>query len=383
MSRDESIFMYNPDVLREQFAGLVIQHGLPFNHFDDEQSTRVFQKHLQPRYTHVSRTTLKRDAMKLWVVAKQAIIDRFLQINTNVNLTTDVWTPPHGVPGSYICVTAHWIEPGTWQMMKRVIAFEDFPVPHTGSALAKTLINVFVKFKLENKIMSITLDNASNNTSAIGKLGLKYEPPMDGSGGWGSSSRASHGNQATTLLRRLKEHKNKKARSDHSLSSEYERYVHSDFVTMLQATEFENFEFLGFWKSKETMFPVLSRMAMDILSVQATSVASESAFSTSGRVLSIRRTRLTPASLEMCMCLKDHLDAQERKQDKSTLETPVDFEEEILDAEVQANEAIPLSDEEIALDAASSEGSMSGPGSGGEEAEAEANYGYDVYHDDY
>ncbi|GJZ45805.1 zinc finger BED domain-containing protein RICESLEEPER 2 [Tanacetum coccineum] len=131
------------------------------------------------------------------------------------------------------------------------------------------------------------------------------------------------------------------------------------------------------------MFPVLSRIAMDMLSVQATSVASESAFSTSGRVLSIRRTRLTPPSLEMCMCLKDHLDAQERKQNKSTLETPVDFEEEILDAEVQSNEVIPLSDEEIALDAASSEGSMFGPGSGGEEAEAEANYGYDVYHDDY
>ncbi|GJV56709.1 zinc finger BED domain-containing protein RICESLEEPER 2 [Tanacetum coccineum] len=130
------------------------------------------------------------------------------------------------------------------------------------------------------------------------------------------------------------------------------------------------------------MFLVLSRMAMDILSVQATSVASESAFSTSGRVLSFRRTRLTPESLEMCMCLKDHLDAQERKQDKSTLETPVDFEEEILDAEVQENEAIPLSDKEIALDAASREGSMSGPGSGGEEA-ADYGHGYDVYQDDY
>ncbi|GJS43501.1 zinc finger BED domain-containing protein RICESLEEPER 2 [Tanacetum coccineum] len=34
------------------------------------------------------------------------------------------------------------------------------------------------------------------------------------------------------------------------------------------------------------MFLVLSRMAMDILSVQATSVAYEYAFSTSGRVLS-------------------------------------------------------------------------------------------------
>nr|GEW49219.1 zinc finger BED domain-containing protein RICESLEEPER 2 [Tanacetum cinerariifolium] len=157
----------------------------------------------------------------------------------------------------------------------------------------------------------------------------------------------------------------------------------NDFVTHLQTTKFEIFDVLGFWKAKETTFPVLSRMAMDILSVQATSVASESAFSTSGRVLSIRRTRLTPASLETCMCLKDHLDAQEHKQDKSTLETPVDFEKEILDAEVQANEVIPLSDEEIALDAASSEGSMFGTGSGGEEAEAEVNYGYDVYHDDY
>ncbi|GJU66147.1 hypothetical protein Tco_1252406 [Tanacetum coccineum] len=85
----------------------------------------------------------------------------------------------------------------------------------------------------------------------------------------------------------------------------------------------------------------------------------------------------------MNCCLKDHLDAQERKQDKSTLETPVDFKEEVLDAEVQANEAIPLSDDKIALDDASSEGSMSGLSLGGEEAEAEPNYGYDVYNDDY
>ncbi|GJT85861.1 zinc finger BED domain-containing protein RICESLEEPER 2 [Tanacetum coccineum] len=110
------------------------------------------------------------------------------------------------------------------------------------------------------------------------------------------------------------------------MSSEYERYVNSDFVTHLHPKEFASFDkVLGFWKEKETMFPVLSRMAMDIISVQASSVASESAFSTSGRVLSIRRTRLTPASLEMCMCLKDHLDAKERKQDKCPLETPLDF----------------------------------------------------------
>ncbi|GKB06527.1 zinc finger BED domain-containing protein RICESLEEPER 2 [Tanacetum coccineum] len=124
------------------------------------------------------------------------------------------------------------------------------------------------------------------------------------------------------------------------------------------------------------MFPVLSRMAMDVLSVQATSVASESAFSTSGRVLSIRRTKLTPSSLEMCMCLKDHLDAQKRKQHISSLEGALDFEEEILTIEVQDNEATPLSDEEITLDAAS-QGTMAS-GSGGEEPE----FDYDLTHYD-
>ncbi|GJY98110.1 zinc finger BED domain-containing protein RICESLEEPER 2 [Tanacetum coccineum] len=142
------------------------------------------------------------------------------------------------------------------------------------------------------------------------------------------------------------------------MSSEYERYVDSDFVTHLHPKEFASFDVLGFWKEKEIIFPVLSRMAMDIISVQASLGASESAFSTSERVLSIRRTRLTPASLEMCMCLKDHLDAQERKQDKCPLEIPLDFEEDVLDDEVQRNEAIPLSDEEITLDA-SSEGTLS------------------------
>ncbi|GKB73359.1 zinc finger BED domain-containing protein RICESLEEPER 2 [Tanacetum coccineum] len=115
------------------------------------------------------------------------------------------------------------------------------------------------------------------------------------------------------------------------------------------------------------MFPVLSQMTMDLISVQAISVSFESAFSTNERVLSIRRTRLTPASLEMCMCLKDHMDATERIQHTSNLENALDFEEEILDEEVQENEVEPLSDEEIALDQAASEARSNGSGSEGEE----------------
>ncbi|GJR21981.1 ribonuclease H-like domain-containing protein [Tanacetum coccineum] len=111
---------------------------------------------------------------------------------------------------------------------------------------------------------------------------------------------------------------------------------------------------------------------------QSTSLGNRIAFSTSGMVLSIRRTKLTQSYLEMCICLKDHLEAQERKQHTSTLKNALDFEDEILDAEVQKNKATPLSDEEIALDDVS-QGTMAS-GSGGEEQDFDfdlTNYGID------
>nr|GEW50931.1 protein MOS2-like [Tanacetum cinerariifolium] len=57
MARDGSVFRYDPDYLRKQFAGLVIQRALPFNHFDHGQTTRVFQNTMQPRYTHLTTSS--------------------------------------------------------------------------------------------------------------------------------------------------------------------------------------------------------------------------------------------------------------------------------------------------------------------------------------
>nr|GFC53672.1 zinc finger BED domain-containing protein RICESLEEPER 2 [Tanacetum cinerariifolium] len=119
----------------------------------------------------------------------------------------------------------------------------------------------------------------------------------------------------------------------------------------MEQEEFNEFDILSWWKGRQSQFPVLSIMARDLLSVQAFTVASESAFSLSGRVLSIRRTRLTPASLEMCICLKDHLDAQERIQHISNLEGDcLEIKEQLLEVEAEAGYAINIADEEINLE---------------------------------
>ena len=100
-------------------------------------------------------------------------------------------------------------------------------------------------------------------------------------------------------------------------------------------------------------------MARDLLTVQASTVASESAFSVSGRVISAWRTKWTPTLVEMCICLKNHLDAAERIQHVTTLEelAPFEMEKRIYAEEVTAGEAKPLSDEELQMELATHIGS--------------------------
>ena len=85
--------------------------------------------------------------------------------------------------------------------------------------------------------------------------------------------------------------------------SELDRYLDDELVPI----NTENFNILDWWKVARTCYPTLRKIARDIYAIPVTTVASESAFSTSGRVLSEHRSRLTPEILEALMCSQDWL----------------------------------------------------------------------------
>ncbi|KAL4554031.1 hypothetical protein LXL04_039857 [Taraxacum kok-saghyz] len=66
-----------------------------------------------------------------------------------------------------------------------------------------------------------------------------------------------------------------------------------------------NFDILKWWGINKCRYPVLSKMARDVLAIPVSSVASESAFSTGGRVLDSFRTSLTPRMVEALVCTQD------------------------------------------------------------------------------
>ncbi|XP_013598956.1 PREDICTED: zinc finger BED domain-containing protein RICESLEEPER 2-like [Brassica oleracea var. oleracea] len=67
------------------------------------------------------------------------------------------------------------------------------------------------------------------------------------------------------------------------------------------------YDVISFWKRNCTKFPILSRIAKDVLAMQVSSVASESAFSTGGRIISPSRSCLTHFMIEVLMCTEQWL----------------------------------------------------------------------------
>lgn len=70
-----------------------------------------------------------------------------------------------------------------------------------------------------------------------------------------------------------------------------------------ESTE-NNIDPITWWYDKRSEFPTLSIIAHDYLSVQATSVASEQAFSIAGQTISPQRNRLESQTARAILCLK-------------------------------------------------------------------------------
>ncbi|KAG6487738.1 hypothetical protein ZIOFF_056339 [Zingiber officinale] len=62
---------------------------------------------------------------------------------------------------------------------------------------------------------------------------------------------------------------------------------------------------LGFWKAHQCRYPDLAQMDRDILSVPIFTVASESAFSTGGRILDQYHSAMKPNVVEALVCCRD------------------------------------------------------------------------------
>ncbi|KAH0678738.1 hypothetical protein KY284_019823 [Solanum tuberosum] len=83
--------------------------------------------------------------------------------------------------------------------------------------------------------------------------------------------------------------------------SDLDKYLEDD------VEKIKDFNILTWWKASSERYTIVSRIARDILAIPTSTVASESVFSTGGRILDCYRSSLSPKTAEALVCSQQWL----------------------------------------------------------------------------
>uniref|UniRef100_A0A803MR43 Transposase n=1 Tax=Chenopodium quinoa TaxID=63459 RepID=A0A803MR43_CHEQI len=158
-------WVLNIDDARDDLAYMIIMDELPFRHVE-KPGFRHFMSVICPRFHIPSRTTIVRDCLQLH--AKEATqLKKILRMKCQrIFVTTDTWTGIQRI--NYMCLTGHFIDI-EWKLHKMILNF--CPIyNHKGKAIAKGVEECLTSWGVDEKLFTITVDNASSNDVECSEL---------------------------------------------------------------------------------------------------------------------------------------------------------------------------------------------------------------------
>ncbi|KAL5515226.1 hypothetical protein EMCRGX_G000362 [Ephydatia muelleri] len=90
-----------------------------------------------------------------------------LKQSSSVSLTTDAAKMPTG--DSYVAITGHWISSG-WELLSAVLAVSISNVSHTAQEIGSLIMELGIKYTLDDRLDAIATDNGANFVAAMEDL---------------------------------------------------------------------------------------------------------------------------------------------------------------------------------------------------------------------
>lgn len=152
--------------MRKAAANWVLMHEHPFT-VVEEEGFNIMQKTGMPEWEKISRNTLKNDCVSVYESEKKKLKAMLKNVN-KISLTTDMWKSGNQKI-EYMVITCHFVD-SEWKLQKRVINFVHLPPPLRGIDIADGIYKCLKEWGIENKIYTISVDNAAKNDVALRNL---------------------------------------------------------------------------------------------------------------------------------------------------------------------------------------------------------------------
>ncbi|GLB43472.1 putative protein dimerization activity [Lyophyllum shimeji] len=143
---------------RAEIVRWVTESVRPYKIVDDPRFHSLM-KTGRPEYWIPSASTVSRDVKLVFGRCRERIAKILQEHDGKISFATDAWTSPNHY--AYVAVTAHLEVQGS--PISLVLDVVEVPKSHTGLNLALAFAEILKDFGIENKILGVTCDNASNN----------------------------------------------------------------------------------------------------------------------------------------------------------------------------------------------------------------------------
>jgi len=168
--RNQSSTFFSPQAYEEKLVQLVIDHNWSFRTVE-RRSFQQFVRFLQPNAVITSRYKF-RQLFKDQFRAAEAAILQDLGSTTKLSIALDAWTSGNHL--SFLAVKGYYIN-NAWQLREKLLEFIPVRGRHSGLSMAKEVLQLLKSAGIIKRLLAITCDNASNNSTLSQTLESKLQ----------------------------------------------------------------------------------------------------------------------------------------------------------------------------------------------------------------
>ena len=148
-----------------QLLATIVSLRIPFRSVNNKQWQKLCLLQ-NPRFPLPSPTTIRNKLDQQLKEVEEKMLSRAVP-GSKIAISLDGWSSTN--KHSFLGIIAHYLT-AEWELVEEMIGFESLTDCHSGAILAQVVNGVFEKHKLSDRVLSITTDNASNNSTLIKEL---------------------------------------------------------------------------------------------------------------------------------------------------------------------------------------------------------------------